>query len=125
MDTCIFFLNIPFLLGGFIFIIRNWEKQKIILFFEFTQTLVFPYASSFFLHWISLGIYFEIDELKNIRRSLSNEANASLLPCSMNYYDHVYYLEITHFCSIIIYPLFFILFGYFIQPEVLEWRNKM
>jgi hypothetical protein len=79
------------------------------------------YAIFFIVYWITLGIWKEIVDLQKIGNVLANATNISL-PCSMNYYEHVYYLEISHFSSVIIFPVVFFLFGYIIEPKHIELK---
>ncbi len=91
-----FFLNIPFLLAAIFIIIKKWKKKKSLLFAEFTHSIILLYAIFFIVYWIVLGIWKEIVELQKIGNVLANATNVSL-PCSMNYYEHVYYLEISFY----------------------------
>jgi hypothetical protein len=112
-----FFLNIPFLLVGIFIIVRYWKKEKSLLFVKFTHFIILSYVIFFFLYWISLAINREVDELKKIGNVLKYATNFSVFPCSKNYYNHVYYLKISHFCSVIIFPVLFILYGYIVEPK--------
>jgi ABC-type sulfate transport system permease component len=100
-----FFLNIPFVLTVCIYIIENIKTKKIPSLTHFRTTVVI-YSLLFFLYLVDLGIYFEVDELKMIRKALGNATMRS----STNYYENVYGLKISQY-SFMFFSCLFILFS--------------
>ncbi len=96
-----FFLNIPFVLAICIYIIYNIKTKKIPSFTDFRTTVVI-YISIFLFYLFDIGIYFEVDELKQIRKTLENATVISFLPCSTNYYENVYGLKISQYSFILL-----------------------
>jgi hypothetical protein len=96
-----FFLNIPFVLAVCIYIIHNIKTKKIPSLTHF-RTTVFIYSLLLLFYLLDMGINFEVDELKMIRKALGNATVISSLPCSTNYYENVYGLKISQYSFILL-----------------------
>jgi hypothetical protein len=104
-----FFLNIPFVFAVCIYIIRNIQTKKILSFTDFEITIMI-YSLFFLFYLIGMGIYFEIDQLKQIQKTLGNTTIINFLPCSTNYYENIFRLKISQYFFIIICSFFSCLF---------------
>ena len=93
-----FFLNIPFVLCVFIYFGVRLKQKKLPSVIHVLAIIVY-YMLCSFSYTLILGIYFEIDELKQIRSALDNATAVELLPCPVNHYKHVYGMKIASLCS--------------------------
>ena len=94
-----FFLNIPAVLILCICFIQNHKRKKIYSCNSFLITVLL-YSGCFVCYLIIIGIYFEIDELKAIRKVLENTTITSL-PCSTSYYENIFRLKLSQHIFVI------------------------
>ena len=118
-----FFLNLPFVLGVFLYIFKTMMAKKPLSFPDVTS-IAKCYTFPFFWYSCCIGLFFETVEATKILRALENATALDLLPCPSRHYRHVLGMKIANWCSpvIVILPVCLCLFK---ESCVYQKNNKL
>jgi hypothetical protein len=108
-----FFLNIPWILFIFIYILTIYNKPIQLHPITILVVHIIPILTLFLhFYFFFIAFTFEKSELHEIQIALNNQSTVRLLPCPRIYYQQVFVIKIIDYCFPVIATCIFLVYYY-------------